>query len=140
MRDAPSQRSAGPSMTPDNSLATVARILDYLWLHDGGMTVQQAMILVAVARQDGMTLAELGEQIGATTQVVHHACQILATPAPASLPSEKRWWKGPRPEGTRLGLVEVRHPAPGGTPGRRVFLTDKGREAAETLRGIVKGT
>jgi DNA-binding MarR family transcriptional regulator len=126
-------------MPVHDHLAKVSRILDYLWLHEPDMTMQQAVILVAVARQEGMTLALLGEETGASAQTVHHACKLLATPAPVALPSVKRPWKGPRPEGTRLGLVEIRAAEPGETPGRRVFLTDKGREALKALGDIARG-
>lgn len=119
-------------------LPKINRILDLFWVQDGEMTIHQAITLLAVARQEGRTLAEIGAETGATTQAAGIACQVLSAPAALALPSERRWWRRPRPEGTRLGLVEVRASPEGAKHVRRVYLSEAGREFVTTLEEIMK--
>lgn len=100
------------------------------------MTIQQVHIFFVIADQEGRTLDEVAEVAAEEYRVVARAVQLLATVEPIPLLS-KRWWRGPRREKQRLGLIEIRAGASGRSSARTAHLTEKGRSLISMLEEIV---
>lgn len=101
------------------------------------MTMLQAVIVLAVAGQEGRTAAQIGEEVGATGQAVGRACQSLSSSNTQLLLPSQRWWRRPKVEGRRLGLIELRLPIEGRKGPRTIFLTAHGRRLVEVMERIV---
>lgn len=106
-----------------NPLSKAILLLEELRKHDPEFPAQQAVALLAIAREEGMTQQKVAALVGASKSAAQRILDKLSDRGTGNAPG--------------LGLIEVR-PGPDARE-RLAFLTPKGRRVVQSLTHFTGG-
>lgn len=119
------------SLALESDAATMRRrntgldIMERLRAQGDGMTFNAMLVFMYVAENEGINVSDLARVCRMTEATASRSARAQARPGvPGSLPPY-------------LGLLELQ-PDPHDGRGRRLFLSDKGRELRDAIDGVIR--